>query len=269
MRIVPCHDGGIIIVPAPSVQVDADGVVGQNLSVLDLRGKILVRIGVLQFVVVVRRCRAGIVIFREVPERRVDRAALPADRVAFVVSGDEFAVVIDDIEIVFFIRLVPDTGVDHDLIAVVHFVCVSGNTDLFRRIADKVIQVQIGRCCKLQPAVAAGSRTAVEIGVIRAAGARQRTARARKLVVAQMTACTACDGDFAVFIRRIDQLRGVAVDAQIFSNAVHVDRDMIGLFAARMEAPHRQVAVRDQQIALEIKRIQMQLDRFARKSGAG
>ena len=266
MRIVPRHNVGVVVAPAPSVQVDADGRIGQDLTVFDLRGEILAGIDVLQFVVIVRRCGTGIVILGEIPKHRVDGAAFPADGIAFVIAEDKVSVMVDDIEIISLLGVVPDTGIDDDLVAIFD-VFIIGNTDLFRRITDKIVRIQHGRLRKLQPCGGTVARSAAEVWVV-AAQERKFAPWACELISSDICPAAVGHGDHGIFIRRIDKQRGRAADAQILRDAVHLRRDIIFLTFDGMEGPHREIRICDDEVALIVDRVHLQLLCAADELGA-
>ena len=132
MGVIPRYDGGIVLPVAPSVQVDADGAVREHLAVCNLRRDISVILRILQLIVIAGlTVRAGV--FRKAPERRVDLAADPFHGISGVIAADERPVVIHGIELIALGRIVPYTGVDNDLLAVINIIGI-GDADLLCRI---------------------------------------------------------------------------------------------------------------------------------------
>ena len=165
--VVPGYDGRIVLAVASAVEIDADGLIGQDLIAGQLRGDILAVLGVLQFIVITRRA-VGVPVFCELPECGVDVAADPLHVVTGIVTGDKCPVVIHGEELVSLLRVVPDTGVDDHFLSVIDVQLV-GDADLLGGIEGKVLLVKLRALHQIHPGgiPAAG-------GAIEAVGRRTR-----------------------------------------------------------------------------------------------
>ena len=145
---IPCNDGRIAFSIPPSVQIDTDRIIREDLASRHLRRNIVSILDVLQIVVIVR-CPVRIVIFSELPERGIDLAAGPFDVVARIIAADQRAVVIYCVEFITLCRIVPDPGVNDDLLTVLDFFLIR-NADFFCGIKSKIIIIQNGPLHKIQ-----------------------------------------------------------------------------------------------------------------------
>ena len=147
--VVPGYDGRIVLAVTSAVEIDADGLIGQDLIAGQLRGDILAVLGVLQFIVITRR-PVGVTVFGECPECGVYVAADPLHVVTGIVAGDKCPVVVHGEELVSLLRVVPDTGVDDHFLAVIDVQLV-GDADLLGGIEGKVLLVKLRALHQVHP----------------------------------------------------------------------------------------------------------------------
>ena len=143
---VPCKDRRIVLPVLSSVQVDSDRVRRNGLPVHDLGSKIISGIGVLQFVIIVRLA-VWILIFSELPEHRADLQPVPFQIFTDLISRDQISFVVNDVELICFVCIVPYTGVYDDLLSLLNF----ADTGLLCDIGYKVVVLNDRKLCKAQP----------------------------------------------------------------------------------------------------------------------
>ena len=131
---VPRKDRRIIVVVLSSIQIDSDSCRRNDLPALDLRGKIVSGISVLQLIIIVWLA-VRILIFGEFPEHRADLQPVPLKILADLISRDQISFVINNVELIFIFGSVPYTGIYDDLLTVLNLT----DADLLGGIYNKII----------------------------------------------------------------------------------------------------------------------------------
>ena len=149
IALVPREDRRVVTAVPPPGHSQTDHAVGQDAAA-DLRRDEFPGILVPKLIVVVRSIRSLVVIFREVPNRRIELCADPADRVAVLVAAEQPAVMVHDIEIVTLVRAVPDAGID-DHSGAVGKVDGIGGADLLRGVGHEIGVGKTGRNSEREP----------------------------------------------------------------------------------------------------------------------
>ena len=235
---VPAEDRGVIVAVAAAVEVDAQGVWADKLAAGELRGQILVGIGVVELVVIRGLAGGFVPVFHEIPQKRVDTVAHPLDGIAALEAGNQTAVVVDGVEFVFLGGVVPGAGVD-DQAAAVRDARV-GDAHLAGRVGHEVILGQLGEGDQLQP-LGPGAAVDGKAGV-HAAGIGQRGAAVLEADVARVVTAAGNDLDRAGLVRLGHQAQPVGAQTQVTGAAVHRGGQPVQIVLQPVETPEGDIA---------------------------
>ena len=235
--VIPGQDRGGVITVASAVQVDADGFVLEQLSAARLRGKVLVFVLVVQLIIEVGVVRSFPCVLGEVPEHRVELSSDPLDRVAALIAADKGAVMVDGVEFILFVRIIPGAGIDDDARAV-RYVLRVGNAHLLGRVDPEVVLGKLGKVDEIEPFAAHAAAHAEAFGGLAAVGQRDAVHGQRDLAGVNPRS-----GNDPEQCGRIAQRQAGCADPEIFRAAVHRCAQGVEVVLHPRKAPQGDVAV--------------------------
>ena len=109
--VFPGNQGGVVLSVAAAIHIDAHGALGKNFAIRDLRGDEVPRIGILQFIIIIRLTGNFVIIFGNVPEQSVQFRTDPLDHITALTAGNQIAVVVHSPEEISLLLLVPGSGI--------------------------------------------------------------------------------------------------------------------------------------------------------------
>ena len=141
--VIPGQDRRKVLSVPPAVQVDSDRFIRKDLPAGNLRCDVFFGILIIELVVVVGIRGAFPVIFDKVPEKPVELAADPFDRISALIHRNQAPIRADRIVFVLLFLLIPVSGIDDDPGSVgngrirnADLVGGIGHEILFRKIGD-------------------------------------------------------------------------------------------------------------------------------------
>ncbi len=238
--VIPGQDGGIILAVPAAVEVDADGLVREDLPLGGLGRHVFFRVLVIELVVMVGIRGPLPVIFHEVPEQGVEAGADPVDRIPALVAAHQTPVVVHGVKFIFFGRVVPDAGVDDDPGAVGHGPV--RDADLAGGIGHEIVRGQFGQLHQAEPLAAACGRAGLEAGVnIAGIGQDGTSGPEADLTLVGARARNHPEAAGSILLRRQGDSAGL--DLQIVADPVDHGREGIVILALPLKGPLSDLAV--------------------------